>query len=88
MAVVYSAETLNKLGYKHWERFATQNYFDPTGVFMSAVVSGPLLFILFIVLINYLRACTKMLIQAKRRELIHKAKARARAEKAEGKKEQ
>lgn len=38
--------------------------------------------------VNYLLACSRMLIQAKRRELIHKAKERAKAEKQEGKKTQ
>lgn len=134
MAIVYNAEALNKLGRQHWQSFAGQNYFDPTGVFMSAVVSGPLLVVMFIVLvrgrkgekgrggrlgqlrrchvwgapapglgqflcwcpapnptccvhpcvavpqINYLVSCAGMLVQAKRKELIHKAKRRQREE--------
>lgn len=34
--------------------------------------------------VNYLLACSDMLVQAKRKELIHKAKQRAKQEKQEG----
>ncbi|GFR48364.1 hypothetical protein Agub_g10254, partial [Astrephomene gubernaculifera] len=78
---IYVSERLNRLGGQHWERFATQNYFDPSGVFMSAVVSGPLLLVLLIVLVNYLISCAGMLIQAKKRELLYRAKQRAQAAK-------
>lgn len=53
VGIVYFAEQLNRLGAVHWERFATQNYFDPRGVFITAVVSGPLLLIMFIVLVRH-----------------------------------
>lgn len=60
--MVWSAERLNKLGRRHWGSFAGQQYFDPSGVFMSAVVSGPLLLIMFVVLVRlcsgaYMQAC-------------------------------
>ncbi|KAG2423228.1 hypothetical protein HXX76_015485 [Chlamydomonas incerta] len=80
-ATVWGSERLNALGAEHWESFAGQNYFDRTGVFMSAVVSGPLLLVMFIVLINYLINCSNMLVEAKRRELKFKARQRAAAEK-------
>ncbi|KAJ6291531.1 hypothetical protein OIU76_023581 [Salix suchowensis] len=37
-----------------WRSFASQNYFDPHGVFLSVVWSGPLLIIATIILINSL----------------------------------
>ena len=46
------AEQLNLLGRQHWARFSTQNYFDPQGVFMSTLVSAPLLLIMFTVLVR------------------------------------
>ncbi|EFJ44547.1 hypothetical protein VOLCADRAFT_64706 [Volvox carteri f. nagariensis] len=82
--VIFNAERLNKLGAQHWEKFAGQNYFDSTGVFMSAVVSGPQLLVMFIILINYLINCAGMLVEAKKRELIYKAKQRAKEAKASG----
>ncbi|KAG2427704.1 hypothetical protein HYH02_014535 [Chlamydomonas schloesseri] len=83
-ATVWSSERLNALGAEHWRSFAGQNYFDRTGVFMSSVVSGPLLVAMFIVLINYLISCSAMLVEAKKKELRHKARQRAAAEKAAG----
>ena len=34
--MVYSAEWLNRLGAAHWREFATQDYFDKSGVFVGA----------------------------------------------------
>ncbi|KXZ42756.1 hypothetical protein GPECTOR_120g423 [Gonium pectorale] len=82
-SITFVSERLNKLGAEHWKRFATQNYFDPSGVFMSAVVSGPLLLVLFIVLVNYLRNCVALLVEAKKKELIWRAKQRAKEAKKE-----
>ncbi|PNW87543.1 hypothetical protein CHLRE_02g142150v5 [Chlamydomonas reinhardtii] len=80
-ATVWGSERLNALGAEHWQSFAGQNYFDRTGVFMSVLVSGPLLLAMFIVLINYLISCSAMLVEAKRKELKYKARQRAAAEK-------
>lgn len=46
------AERLNKLAAQHWESFSKQNYFDRRGVFFSTLVSGPLLVVMFIVLVG------------------------------------
>ena len=46
------AERANRLGKRHWQRFSRQNYFDDSGVFMSVLVSGPLLLVMFIVLVG------------------------------------
>ena len=70
----YLGETLNGLASKYWERFSKQDYFDKRGVFFTAVVSLPLLLTTFIVLINYLIACSQLLVKAKRKELAYKAK--------------
>ncbi|GIL66355.1 hypothetical protein Vafri_19849 [Volvox africanus] len=80
--IIFNAERLNRLGAQHWQKFAGQNYFDSAGVFMSAVVSGAQLIVMFIVLINYLISCAGMLVAAKKRELIYKAKQRAKVAKA------
>ncbi|MEW5305160.1 MAG: hypothetical protein WDW38_002049 [Sanguina aurantia] len=82
MAVVYCAERLNKLGHQHWERFATQPYFDEHGAFFTALVSAPLLACMFIILINYLIACSSLLIEAKRKELKLKYRQQKKTEAA------
>lgn len=48
---VYLAERLNKLLGENWGTFATQNYFDSHGIFLSTLWSGPLLVIAIIILV-------------------------------------
>lgn len=57
---VYFAETLNKILARNWRSFATQNYFDPYGIFLSALWSGPLLFIAIIILVSI---CNHLIIR-------------------------
>ncbi|KAJ6297334.1 hypothetical protein OIU78_022966 [Salix suchowensis] len=46
-----------------WRSFASQNYFDPHGVFLSVVWSGPLLIIATIILINSLFSLRYMIVR-------------------------
>lgn len=50
--LVRSAEWLNQLAGRNWRSFATQNYFDPSGVFAGIMFSGPLLGIGFVQLVR------------------------------------
>ena len=52
MVLVIGAEQLNGLGDRHWERFAGQNYFDSSGIFISVLLSGPLVFTMFVTLVR------------------------------------
>ena len=61
VVVVYLAERLNALGASHWLRFAGQNYFDPNGVFVSTVLSAPLVFDMFVILVRALIVCCDVL---------------------------
>lgn len=72
--LVRSAEWLNTYGSKNWEDFATQNYFDDHGIFISVMMSGPLLLLAFIMLISYLRQASTLLIKVKRHEMQQKQK--------------
>ncbi|ESQ33353.1 hypothetical protein EUTSA_v10008956mg [Eutrema salsugineum] len=74
LAGVYFAETLNRLLRKNWKRFSTQNYFDPHGVFLSVLWSGPLLVIAMIILINTLFSLCYLIVKWKRAELRHRAR--------------
>ncbi|KAL5558488.1 hypothetical protein UlMin_034699 [Ulmus minor] len=71
---VYFAERLNRILGQNWKSFATQNYFDPNGVFLSAVWSGPLLVIAIIILINTLFSLCHLIVRWKRAELRHRAR--------------
>lgn len=66
--VVLAAERLNALGNARWESFASQNYFDKRGRFISVVLSTPLLVVTIVILINFLAIMTGMMVEvAKRR---------------------
>ncbi|WCJ44114.1 Transmembrane protein 18 [Euphorbia peplus] len=71
---VYFAERLNKILAGNWKSFAKQNYFDPHGVFLSSLWSGPLLAIAIIVLINTLSSLCHLIVRWKRAELRHRAR--------------
>ncbi|MCL7022835.1 hypothetical protein MKW94_023318 [Papaver nudicaule] len=55
--------------------FAGQNYFDPRGIFLSVLWSGPLLIISIIILVNTLFSLCKLMVKWKRAELKHKTRA-------------
>ena len=66
---MYGAEWLNKLGSRTWKAFATQDYFDRHGVFMSVMFSMPLVLMSLAMLIHMLVSAGKLLIKVKRFEL-------------------
>eukprot|EP00308_Calcidiscus_leptoporus_P023979 CAMPEP_0119375226 /NCGR_PEP_ID=MMETSP1334-20130426/34456_1 /TAXON_ID=127549 /ORGANISM="Calcidiscus leptoporus, Strain RCC1130" /LENGTH=166 /DNA_ID=CAMNT_0007393471 /DNA_START=21 /DNA_END=521 /DNA_ORIENTATION=- len=76
LGLVYSAEWLNTLGSRHWAAFASQNYFDPRGVFISVVYSAPLLVAAFGMLINALRSAARLLVEVKKLQFKTEAKAK------------
>lgn len=74
VAGVYCAENLNQFLLVHWQTFATQNYFDSNGLFLSVLWSGPLLVIAILILINTLFSLCYLIVQWKRAELRHRAR--------------
>ncbi|KAL5173959.1 Transmembrane protein 18 [Glycine soja] len=72
---------------KNWKSFSSHNYFDPSGLFMSVLWSGPLLVISMIilvsaffhvsfsVLINTLFSLCYLIVRWKIAELKHLARA-------------
>ena len=79
LAVVRSAEWINGVAGRHWELFASQQYFDKHGVFVSVMLSVNLLLAAFFILGNALRASVAMLIEVKKKECKHEAKRKAKA---------
>ncbi|KAK4768389.1 hypothetical protein SAY87_003530 [Trapa incisa] len=71
---VYLAEKLNKFLRENWRIFATQNYFDSHGIFLSTLWSGPLLVMAIIILVNTLFNLCYLIVKWKKAELRHKAK--------------
>ena len=84
--IVFTAENINNFLASHWTSFAKQPYFDKHGVFISTVLTGPLLIIMMTIVINLLRETVSLMIKSKRAEFRVKAKQYAKAEK-EGKKD-
>ncbi|GLT44408.1 hypothetical protein SLA2020_183100 [Shorea laevis] len=74
LAGVYLAERLNKILADNWKSFATQNYFDPSGLFLSVLWSGPLLVIAILILVNTLFNLCYMIVKWKKAELRHRAR--------------
>jgi len=68
-ATVRGAEFLNRYGAAHWRQFATQNYFDERGVFVSLFLCAPLLLDCFLMLVLFLREAVQLLVQVKKSEL-------------------
>ncbi len=48
---VYMSERINTLASEHWAEFATQNYFDKSGIFTGLMLSGPIILILLFQLV-------------------------------------
>ncbi|XP_077246970.1 uncharacterized protein LOC143886747 isoform X2 [Tasmannia lanceolata] len=74
LTCVYLAQNINSFLGKNWKSFAGQNYFDPHGIFLSTVWSGPLLVIAIIILVNTLISLCHLIIRWKRAELRHRAR--------------
>jgi len=70
--VVRSGEWLNEQGAKHWEQFATQNYFDKRGIFIGCMLAGPLLLDSLMMLIYFMSEASTLLVQVKRSEFKQK----------------
>lgn len=51
--LVYSSERLNKILGQQWKTFAGQPYFDKNGIFISAVLSAPLVLDMLVILVSF-----------------------------------
>ncbi|KAL6551591.1 hypothetical protein OROGR_007745 [Orobanche gracilis] len=71
---VYLAERLNQFLVRNWRSFAGQNYFDPNGLFLSVLWSGPLLVIAIVILVNTLFSLCYLIVRWKRADLRHRAR--------------
>lgn len=79
LGAVRCAESLNSYAGEHWQSFASQNYFDKRGVFISIMFSAPLLCVAMFVLLNALRLASQLLVQVKRKEFANAQRKKAKA---------
>jgi transmembrane protein 18 len=84
VSIVLCAEYLNDFGKDNWKEFATQNYFDKNGVFVTLFVSTPLIAMSLAILLYGVKQASTMLIKVKRLELSHKHKNESNAKKTSG----
>jgi transmembrane protein 18 len=68
-AIVRGAESINQWASRNWSQFATQNYFDKRGIFVSVMICAPLLLDSLIMLLLFLREASQLLIQVKTAQL-------------------
>ncbi|PRP87223.1 Transmembrane protein 18 [Planoprotostelium fungivorum] len=61
--LAYISEPINKWGSENWSSFAERNYFDDHGSFITFMYSLPLIIILFVILINFLRIMSDLLVK-------------------------
>jgi len=76
---VKSSEYLNMYASRHWEDFASQNYFDERGIFAGIMLSAPMLLNAFIMLISFMREAVHLLVEVKTMELKNKARNQGKA---------
>ncbi|CAB4006647.1 Hypothetical predicted protein [Paramuricea clavata] len=58
---VYFSEKLNALAAENWKFFASEQYFDSPGLFISVVFSTPMLFNCLIIIVIWLWDSSKMM---------------------------
>ena len=63
--IVRLAERLNAMGDSRWKEFATQNYFDKSGIFMGIMLCTPILCVCFAMLFAMLREANNLLVDVK-----------------------
>ncbi|CAM0955377.1 unnamed protein product [Alopecurus aequalis] len=71
---VYLAQKMNIYLAEHWKSFASRNYFDPAGVFISVVWSGPLIFTSIVTVVSSLITLCQLMVKWKRAELRHRVR--------------
>ena len=83
-ALVYFAERINAACHARWQSFATQDYFDPRGVFAGVVFSAPLLVVVAFQMLYNLYSASNLLVAVKRAELQRSVRTKKKTGDAEG----
>lgn len=85
--VIRLAERLNDLGATRWREFATQNYFDKSGIFMGIMVCAPLLMVCLFMLVSMIREASNLLVDVKSIKMKAQQQAKQNKQKKEDKKQ-
>eukprot|EP00808_Paulinella_micropora_P022744 g68111.t1 len=76
LLLVLSAQRLNMLANNHWQKFSSQNYFDPSGSFIMFVLCGPLVLDAIGMSLWNVYQSSQMLVRVKRLQLRAQALAK------------
>lgn len=79
--IVRLAEWLNAMGASRWKEFATQNYFDKSGIFMGIMVCAPLLMVCLFMLLSMLREASTLLVDVNQMKMEAQVKRKQKKEK-------
>ncbi|URE29941.1 transmembrane protein 18, partial [Musa troglodytarum] len=71
---VYLADRVNGFLGRNWKSFSSQYYFDPHGLFIPVLWSGPLLIITIIIVVNTLFTLCHLMVKWKKAQLRHNAR--------------
>jgi len=67
--IVRSMEWMNKKCQIQWHRFATQNYFDPQGIFVSIFITCPLMIYALSMLVSYILEARQLIRELQKLKL-------------------
>eukprot|EP00920_Eleutheroschizon_duboscqi_P002639 GHVT01006191.1.p1 GENE.GHVT01006191.1~~GHVT01006191.1.p1 ORF type:complete len:228 (+),score=65.85 GHVT01006191.1:134-817(+) len=77
-ALVLGSKSINQFCSYRWEQFSSQNYFDEQGSFAAFFWAFPLLSLMLVLLVNLLLLASRLLVEAKTKELKASLKERSR----------
>ncbi|KAL7523058.1 hypothetical protein ACHAXR_000010 [Thalassiosira sp. AJA248-18] len=86
--VVRLAERLNVMGASRWREFATQNYFDKSGIFMGIMVCAPLLMVCLFMLVSMVREANGLLGDVTQMKMKAQAKQKQKKDEKKQKKDE
>jgi hypothetical protein len=73
-------ERINRWCAGHWQSFATQDYFDQSGWFLTIVVAVPLMLIGVLILFRAIYDASSLLIQVKKMQFTQEQKEKQKKE--------
>lgn len=74
LGLVYCAEYINEWAAENYRLFSKQQYFDDKGMFISLLLSAPLLINCFVIVLHWMLSSIRTMIVLKRAKLRHEMK--------------
>ncbi|XP_013396797.1 transmembrane protein 18 [Lingula anatina] len=81
LMVVYFSENINEKAAEHWRLFSKQQYFDSNGLFISLLLSTPLLLGCMAIVMLWLWEVSQLMVSLKTKQIQRQAKKQEAEEK-------